>query len=146
MQKFLNDNKELVIIIIISFIIGGFLYYSHYRRQDLSYGHTNLNNPIQIGEDKCISYDQAGNFIGQKKCIYGKVINVYTSKKGTTFFDFCQDYKNCPFSAVIFKSDAAKFSNLEKYQGRIIEVTGLVKTYQGRPEIIINEPEQIKIK
>jgi hypothetical protein len=94
----------------------------------------------------CISYVDAGNFVGESKCVFGKVEKVYASSGGTIFLDFCPDYKTCPFSAVIFKSDSVKFSDPEQYQGKTIEITGSVKTYQGRPEIILNDASQIKIK
>ncbi|MFA5742478.1 MAG: hypothetical protein WC921_00580 [Candidatus Paceibacterota bacterium] len=94
----------------------------------------------------CVSYTDAGNFVGENKCVFGKVDNVYMSSGGTTFLDFCPDYKTCPFSAVIFKPDSFNFTDLKQYQGKTIEITGLVKTYQGRPEIILKDASQIKIK
>jgi hypothetical protein len=96
--------------------------------------------------ENCISYAAVGNFIGENKCIFGEVEKVYVSSGGTIFLDFCLDYKTCPFSAVIFKSDSVKFSDPEQYQGKTVEITGLVKTYQGRPEIILNYASQIKIR
>lgn len=96
--------------------------------------------------ESCVSYADAGNFVGEGKCVFGKVEKVYTSSGGTIFLDFCPDYKTCPFSAVIFKSDSVKFSDLKQYQGKTVEITGLVKTYQGRPEIILSDASQIKIR
>jgi hypothetical protein len=109
---------------------------------------------VQAGEplsavgqgENCVSYAEAGNFVGENKCVFGKIDDVYTSSGGTVFFDFCPDYKTCPFSAVIFKPDSPGFPDLEQYQGKTVEITGLVKTYQGRPEIILNDASQIKIK
>jgi hypothetical protein len=70
---------------------------------------------------------------------------VYTSKSNTTFFDFCSDYKNCGFGAVIFSSALSNFPDVKQYEGKNITINGLIKDYQGNAEIIINSPEQIKI-
>ena len=96
--------------------------------------------------NNCINYTKVGKHVGEYTCIVGKIDHVYTSRKGNNFLDFCANYKTCPFSAVIFNSDAYKFSNIKGYNGRTVEITGLIKTYKGRAEIIINDPSQIKIK
>ena len=146
MDDFLKNNKVLIIIVIVAFVIGGWLYYSNQHRLTSFSNERVYNNSSQSVSSGCILYTQAGNFVGEVKCVYGKVVDTYVSKKGNVFIDFCQDYKTCPFSAVIFQSDVSKFSGLDRYQGSNIELTGLIKTYQGRPEIIINEPKQIKIR
>jgi hypothetical protein len=84
--------------------------------------------------------------VGEYACVAGRVDHVYTSKKGTIFINFCPDYKTCPFGAVIFGSDAYKFPNPNQYEGKTVEITGLIRSYQGRPEIALNDPGQIKIK
>ena len=90
------------------------------------------------------SYREAPAHVGEYAVIEGTVVKVYTSKKGTTFFDYCTEYDTCPFSAVIFSSDAGKFGTLSAYAGRTLRVTGVISSYQGRAEIIIDNPSQIK--
>ena len=93
-----------------------------------------------------IDYSEADNFVGEYKTVKGKVDNLYYSKSSdTTFINFCPDYKTCSFCAVVFSSDKSKFDNLYNYDGKTVEITGLIKTYQGRPEIILNNPSQIKV-
>ncbi len=147
MNDFLKENKELIVIIIVFFIIGGWFYFSH-RYQNISSNPQlgSLNNTKGEVVKGCLDYRQAKNFIGQTKCVYGKIVKVYISQKGTAFLDFCQDYKSCPFSAVIFKSDVSRFPGLKEYEGHYIKLTGLIKSYGGRAEIIIHEPRQIKVK
>ena len=77
--------------------------------------------------------------------VSGVVKSVYTSSSGQVFFDYCSNYKNCPFSAVIFADDAKNFTNLLGYQGKNIVVTGMIKEYQNTPEIVINSPSNILI-
>jgi len=60
--------------------------------------------------------------------------------------NFHEDYR-VTFKAVIFPDDWDKFPQpLEDlFLDKLVRVTGLVKEYEGAPEIIIEEPTQIKI-
>jgi len=160
MSNFFEKNKTFIAIIIGALIIGGFIYFSKTTPTPPTTPPTTggIVPPItNEGQEKelekptssvsqCIDFRKAGNYIGDYKCVRGRVDNVYTSKKGNTFLNFCPDYKTCSFSSVIFSSDSYKFSNPKRYQGKTVEITGLIKTYQGRAEIILNDPSQIKIK
>ena len=88
-------------------------------------------------------YTEAPDHIGEKATVTGIVNKIFTSKSGTVFFDYCDNFQTCPFSAVIFASDLSKFKDLEQYQ-REVKITGLIKSYQGKAEIILNGPEQIE--
>ena len=93
----------------------------------------------------CVDFHDAGPLAGQTGCVSGRVLKVFTSKGGNTFFDFCEDYHACPFSSVIFSSDKQKFGDLQSLSGRQIEIRGTITVYQGRTEMIIHDPEQIRI-
>lgn len=90
-----------------------------------------------------IDYTAASKHIGQKASIRGAVIDVYTSRSGTTFFDYCVSYGACPFSAVIFASNKPKFGSLTRYQGKMITVSGTLTSYKGRAEMVLSSPTQI---
>jgi len=96
----------------------------------------------------CLTLKEASQHVGEEACVEGKLDHIFTSQKGTIFLNFCPDYQyqTCPFQGVIFKSEAGKFSQLNDYQGKIIQISGLIKTYRGKAEIIINDPVQIKLK
>ena len=114
-------------------------------------------NGVQSGDDsvvsgappsvngKIYSYTEAVAHIGETAIIEGAPIDVYTSTGGTIFFDYCKNYKSCPFSAIIFASDAPKFRNISQYQGGIIDVAGAIKSYGGRAEMVISDPGQIQL-
>ena len=74
----------------------------------------------------------------------GQVLRVFTSRSGNTFLDFCPDYRSCPFTSVIFASDKDKFGDLGTLQGKRVEIHGSITMYQGRAEIIIHDPQQIR--
>jgi hypothetical protein len=92
-----------------------------------------------------VDFHDAGPQAGETGCVSGRVLKVFTSRGGNTFLDFCEDYRDCPFTSVIFSSDKHKFGDLESLAGRQIEIRGPITVYQGRPEIIIRDPEQIRM-
>jgi endonuclease YncB( thermonuclease family) len=145
MKDFFEKNKIPIAIIIAALIIAGSIWLPNRRsRSERTPTPPKTVKPQQQPAIR-ISYTEAPNHVGEYACVIGRVDHVYTSQKGTTFINFCPDYKTCPFGAVIFISDAYKFPNPNQYEGKIVEITGLIRSYQSRPEIILNDPAQIKI-
>jgi len=103
------------------------------------------NDVMNESNWKTYSYKDAVDHIGETAIIEGTPIDIHTSTNGTAFFDYCKNYKSCPFSAVIFASDMQKFKNIMQYQGETIDVAGSVKSYGGRAEIVINDPGQVRL-
>jgi hypothetical protein len=93
----------------------------------------------------CVDFHDAGPHAGGTGCVSGRVVKVFTSRGGNTFLDFCEDYHDCPFTSVVFSSDKGKFGDLESLGGRQIEIRGPITVYQGRAEIIIRDPGQIRL-
>ena len=96
--------------------------------------------PVSIG---VISYADAPAHIGAVASVQGRLVEVYTSARGTVFLDFCTQYKNCPFSGVIFADDVKKFGDLARYNGTVITLTGKISSYQDKAEIILSNPGQL---
>lgn len=90
-----------------------------------------------------IDYSDAPKHIGETASVRGTLVEAYTSKTGTVFLDFCESYKTCPFSGVIFADDAKKFGDLTRYEGSTVTITGKISLYQGRAEIILSDPNQL---
>ena len=65
-----------------------------------------------------------------------------------TFLNLNKPYPNQIFTALIWGSDRDKFKTPPEiaFKGKRICVTGLIVTYKGIPEIIVEEPSQITIK
>lgn len=98
-----------------------------------------------------ISPDQAANFIGQQKTVCGKVASTKFADKvkgQPTFLNLDKPYPKQVFTVVVWGSDRDKFEKPPEvlYSGKDVCVTGVIKSYQGRPEIIVNSPSQIKVK
>ena len=103
-----------------------------------------LDAPGLSSPPPCVDIRNAGPLVGKSGCVAGLVLRVYSARTGNTFLDFCQDYRACRFSSVIFASDKSQFGNLESLQGRRVEIRGDVTTYQGHAEIIIRDPQQVR--
>ena len=92
----------------------------------------------------CVDFHDAGKHTGEQGCVTGRILRVYPSRAGNTFLDFCTDYRSCEFTSVIFSSDRAKFGDLQALEGKPVEIRGSITTYQGRAEIIIRDPGQVR--
>jgi hypothetical protein len=100
--------------------------------------------PAGSSPPPCVDIRNAGPQVGKSGCVAGLVLRVYSARTGNTFLDFCQDFRTCPFTSVIFASDKTKFGDLESLQGKRVEIRGDVITYQGHAEIIIRDPQQVR--
>ncbi|MEW6772702.1 MAG: OB-fold nucleic acid binding domain-containing protein [Bacteroidota bacterium] len=102
----------------------------------------------QDDELKIIKACYAYNYIGNNVIVEGKVVGTYRSAKGHVFLNFEQPYPNQCFTVVIFSSAMKNFGgyfNEKQYLNRVVQVSGFIKQYKGKPEIIVNFPEQLKI-
>jgi exonuclease VII large subunit len=86
-------------------------------------------------------------YVGKNVTVEGPVSEVHRAASGkVTFIDMGGRYPNNMFAGVIFSDDANKFSDVDSLDGKIVDITGTVKLYQGRTEIILNDPAQIEAK
>jgi hypothetical protein len=141
-----DKNKKIAVcalIVIIVFVFAYFLGSRNGNSTQMVYPSNTASTPKPSGNT--YDYTEAKNHEGEFANVTGTVIQVYTTKSNTTFFDFCSDYKNCGFGAVVFSSALSRFPNIKQYEGKNVTINGLIKDYQGNAEIIINGPDQIKI-
>jgi DNA/RNA endonuclease YhcR with UshA esterase domain len=154
MKDFLEKNKIPITIIVAAFIIAASIWLSRKppssspsaileRKQTPQQSPTPAES-VQPSSLR-ISFTQSPDYIGKYACVTGIINNVYTSQKGTIFINFCPDYKTCPFAAVIFSSNASKFPNPDQYTGKFVQITGFITAYQDRPQIVLENPAQIRI-
>lgn len=92
-----------------------------------------------------ISPVEAGDYNGKTVTVKGFVADVYKSEK-VAYLNFVEKYPNNPFTAVIFARQFEDFPDIGKFRGKDVEVTGRVSFFKGKPQIIINNPSQLKIK
>ena len=92
-----------------------------------------------------IADSDAAAHVGQMAIVEGLVAEVYVSKKGDIFLNFEAPYPNEVFSGVIFAASAAAFEDPGAYQGKQVRLTGSIRLYRGKPEIVLEMPAQIRV-
>lgn len=92
-----------------------------------------------------ISWQDAAEHYGETCTVEGKIVATHNSGKAC-FLNFHPNWREY-FTAVIFASAFNQFPpNPEgHYRGKRVRVTGRIKQYKGKPEIILNSPSQIEI-
>ena len=95
-----------------------------------------------------ISATSASTYIGSYKSVCGQIVDTRyarSSNGSPTFLNFDKPYPNHPFVVVIWGSDRSNFSNNPEvfYKGKDVCVDGLIETYKGKPQIIVDDPSQI---
>jgi hypothetical protein len=93
---------------------------------------------------QCVPFSKARDHIGATRCITGKVIRVQQGNGGVHFFDFCEDFRVCPFTLVVFPSDLKQVGDIRRLAGRQIEIEGEVRGYDGRAEIVLKRISQLR--
>lgn len=92
-----------------------------------------------------IGWEEAENYIGKEVIVRGQIVDTYNSGQAL-FLNFDREYWRT-FRVVIFSEDLNKFGfNPEEYfDNKCIKVMGKVKEYEGKPEIIVDSPEEIMV-
>lgn len=92
---------------------------------------------------ECIPFDKAPDNIGKTTCVTGKVLKVAQSESGSMFLDFCENYKKCPFVVVVFRSNLKHVGDVRSLEGKEVEITGKIKEWRGRAEIVLKDAGQL---
>lgn len=70
------------------------------------------------------------------------------SNRQPTFLDLGADYPNNLLTVIIFGENRQKFTGFPEvlFTNKNICVTGKLEDFKGRPEIIVSNPDQIKVE
>jgi DNA/RNA endonuclease YhcR with UshA esterase domain len=103
--------------------------------------------------DKPLSPAEAAKRVDQKCTVEMVVKSTGKARAGTPVFfnseDDFRDKKN--FTVLLDKEAVEKFKKAKvedpaaHFKGKTVRVTGTVKLYRERPEIVVNDPGQIKV-
>ncbi|MEP7108681.1 MAG: S1/P1 nuclease [Ferruginibacter sp.] len=103
---------------------------------------------VAVPEPKAekITVEDATKYIGRKVVICSMVYGV-KELASVNFINVGAKYPDNPLTIVVFKGDKGNFKNgLGVYENKTVCVTGTIKEYKGKPEIIITKPEDISIQ
>lgn len=98
-------------------------------------------------QQSCYTSQQAYAHIGESGCVTYYVGYPFRSHSGNEFLDEKSDFQD-GFTAVIFTNNVRNFTQdpLSEYGYKNITVTGLIQSYQGHPEIIVQQESQISLE
>jgi DNA/RNA endonuclease YhcR with UshA esterase domain len=102
-------------------------------------------------EVKTVTPAEAAKLVGQKVTVEMEVTSTGKSQ-GVFFLNSEEDHRSEKnFTAFINKDGAKKFGEAKiddpaaHFKGKTVRVTGTVKLYREKPEIVVEDPEQIKV-
>ncbi|MGL2965806.1 S1/P1 nuclease [Flavobacterium sp. XGLA_31] len=147
-EFYVNDNAKIIKSQLLNAGIRLAAVLQHYfeKVEDLSPTQTALKRvAITIEVNKAASYE------GQLVTVCSKVYSTKyldSSKSKPTFLNVGADYPNAPLTIFIEESNRANFSNKpeEYYRDKNICVTGTIRMYKGKPEIIVSKESEIGIQ
>jgi endonuclease YncB( thermonuclease family) len=100
---------------------------------------------VRTPGENTIPWDLAGNYIGKYVSIEGKIVLTHNSGKAC-FLNFHNNWTRY-FSLVIFDNVFHRFPEKPEkfYQDKFVRVSGKIKMFRGRPEMVLDSPRQIEI-
>jgi len=107
-----------------------------------NWNHVNYGDYIETAS----SYE-AMNYVGSIKRVYGKVEEVYYSPEDRTYtLYFGAQYPYHDFSVVVPRNVAKSFSWSPSwyFEDEHVWVVGLIETWEGKPEIVLHDEQQIR--
>ncbi len=90
-------------------------------------------------------FTKAKEQMDKKGALRGTVAKIFEPRGNSmAIINFDAKYQSA-LTAVVRKADFSKFPDLKKLVGKPVVVSGKFIDYQGRPEIILTSPDQIKL-
>lgn len=100
---------------------------------------------LMLAQDGALKADQAEAHIGQTATVEGKV-SVNRTPSGETYLDIGGTGSSAPFSAYVSRWNRSEFQDVEKLDGKNVQITGRISTFREKPEIYLTDPGQIAVK
>lgn len=101
------------------------------------------------GPDGALEAEEAADRVGEDTTVCGLVAGTRYLRDGRrepTFLNLGRPYPDQEFTIVIWGADRTKFGQPERsLDGRRICVTGTVRSYRGRPEMPLTDPESLQV-
>jgi hypothetical protein len=110
-----------------------------------------VRGPVAIPSSATITPFDASGHVGKTLTVCGKVFGgkyLENANGAPTLINMGADYPDNPFTLVIYGSDRGGFTyQPENYlPGKTICVTGEIKRFKGKPEIVVTRQDQIRLK
>jgi hypothetical protein len=86
----------------------------------------------------------ATNHYGQDMIVTGRVAQV-TIRPAAIFLNLDKPFPKSPFSVVIFHGHSSFYGDANALKGKSIEIKGKIKNYQDKPEIALDNTNQLTV-
>jgi hypothetical protein len=109
-----------------------------------------VQQTVQLKPGATFTAAEAKDHTGEKITVCDKVFGtrfLENSDGQPSFLNLGAAYPNSPFTIVIFGNDRANFKEKPElfYNNKKVCATGLIKEYNGKPEMILSNESEIKI-
>lgn len=101
---------------------------------------------VAIAHAETIAATDAKGRVGQTVTVEGTVSDIHIGRSGAAFLDLGGRFPDNALTAVIFVDDLGKFPGLKTLAGKSVAISGPVRLYQGKPEIILKSAEQLRAR
>lgn len=102
-----------------------------------------------VAQNCTVNAYSADEKIGERETVCGIVSNVHfaeNTRGNPVYINFGDKFPNHVFTIVIWGDDVKKFEyDLKSLANRQLAVSGLIKEYNGKPQITVKNPSQIRI-
>ena len=100
---------------------------------------------LMLTQDGALKADQAAAHIGETATVAGR-LSINRTPAGETYLDIAGNGPSAPFSAYVSRWNRTQFQDLDKLDGKNVEITGQISTFRDKPEIFLTDPGQIAVK
>jgi len=104
----------------------------------------NTNKVVTLENPRKIGVGEANKYFDETMIVTGKVAQV-TSRPTITFINIGEAGPTSQFTAVIFPANVSHFGDVQKLEGKDVEITGTITEYRNRAEIILESADQLKV-
>jgi DNA/RNA endonuclease YhcR with UshA esterase domain len=91
-----------------------------------------------------IGTGEADKHYGQEMIVTGKVAQV-TIRPKVTFLNLDRAFPNSPFTVAIFHGHSSFYGDANALKGKSIEIRGKIKNYNDKPEISLDDANQLTV-
>lgn len=98
-----------------------------------------------LAQEGALKADQAAAHVGETATVEGRV-SVSKTPGGETYLDIGGTGNSAPFSAYVSRWNRSAFQDVDKLDGKNVQITGRISTFRDKPEIFLTDPGQIAVK
>jgi DNA/RNA endonuclease YhcR with UshA esterase domain len=92
-----------------------------------------------------IAPEEAAQHLDQHVIVRGTVSQVVVTKNLTTHLHFGGVYPNQVFTITFFKGSRKQFPGVQDYEGKLVEVDGVVHITRNKPEMVISDRMRLRL-